>query len=66
MLATMQCNPIVYLTEFAERAELPEMEIAQVEEYFVRVWAGARYKPSANIIDQLRLEVHPNASIPLV
>ena len=31
--AAMQCNPIVYLTEFDDRAELPEPVIAQVEEY---------------------------------
>ena len=47
-LAVMQCNLIVYLTDFAERAELQETEIAQVEEYLVRVLAaGARSNPSA-------------------
>ena len=30
--AAMQCNPIVYLTEFDDRAELPETVIAQVED----------------------------------
>ena len=44
-LAKMQYNPIVYLTEFAESAELPEKDIAHVEEYLVRVWAGERSKP---------------------
>ena len=44
-LAAMQCNPIVYLTEFAERAELPETVIAQVQEYIERIWAGALSKP---------------------
>ena len=44
-LAAMHCNRIVYLTEFAQRAELPETVTPQVEEYLVRVWAGARYKP---------------------
>ena len=28
--AAMQCNPIVYLTEFDDRAELPETVITQV------------------------------------
>ena len=44
-LAAMQCNPIVYFIEFAERAELPESVIAQVEEYLEQSWVGARYKP---------------------
>ena len=46
--AAMQCNPIVYLTEFDARAELPETVIAQVEEYLLLGWAGAidiRSKP---------------------
>ena len=63
-LAAMKCNPTGYLTEFAERAELPETEFAQVEEYHVQVWAGARSKASAKTFDQLRLEVHTNASAP--
>ena len=42
--AAMQCNPIVYLTEFDDRAELPETVIAQVEEYLFLGWAGARSK----------------------
>ena len=41
--AAMQCNPIVYLTEFDDRAELPETVIAQVEEYLLLGWAGARF-----------------------
>ena len=36
-LAAMQCNPTVCLTEFAERAELPETEISQVEKYLVQI-----------------------------
>jgi len=40
--ATMWCNRIIYLTEFAERGELLEAEIMLVEEYVVRGWAGAR------------------------
>ena len=43
--AVMQCNPIVYLTEFDDRTELPETVIAQVEEYLLQGWAGARSKP---------------------
>jgi len=42
--AAMQCDPIVYLTEFDDRAELPEMVISQVEEYLLLGWAGARSK----------------------
>ena len=64
-LTAMQCNPIVDLTGLAERAELPETEIAQVEEYLVRVWAGARSKPSAKTFDQLRLQIHTSVSVPL-
>ena len=60
-LASKQCNPIGYMTEFAEREELPEKESAQVEEYLV--WAGARSKPSAKTFDQLRFDVHINASV---
>ena len=45
LASRLQCNPIVYLTEFAERAELSETVIGQVEEYLVRVWAGAISKP---------------------
>ena len=52
------------MTEFAERAELPEMEIAQAEVYLVRVRAGARSKPSAKTFDQLRLEAHTSVSDP--
>ena len=36
-LATLQCNPTVYLTEFTERAELPETVIAPAEDYLVRI-----------------------------
>jgi len=43
--AAMQCNPMVYLTEFDDRAELPETVIVQVEEYLFRGWTGARAKP---------------------
>jgi len=43
--AAMQCNPIVYLIEFDERAELPETLIAKVEEYLLRGCAGTRYMP---------------------
>ena len=43
--AAMQCNPIVYLTEFDDRAELPETVIAQVEEYLLLGWADPRFKP---------------------
>ena len=42
--AAMQCNSIVYLTEFDDRAELPETVIAQ-EEYLLLGWAGAISKP---------------------
>jgi len=38
----MQCNPILYLTEFDDRAELPETVIAQVKEYLI---LGPRSKP---------------------
>ena len=41
----MQCNLIVYLTEFDERAELLQLVIVQVEEYLFLVWAGAWSKP---------------------
>ncbi|MES9880567.1 MAG: hypothetical protein ABW185_06755 [Sedimenticola sp.] len=63
-LAAMHCSPIEYLEAFAERDELQEKEISHVEEYLVRVWAGARSKPTAKTFDQLRLEVHINASTP--
>ena len=43
--AVMHCNPNVYLTEFVDRAELPETVNAQVEEYLLLGWAGARCKP---------------------
>ena len=43
--AAMQRNPIVYRTEFDDRAEVPGMVIAQVEEYLLLGWAGARHKP---------------------
>ena len=43
--AAMQCNPIIYLIEFDDRAELPETVTAQVEEYLLLGWAGARSKP---------------------
>ena len=36
-LAAMQCNPTVYLTEFTERAELPETVKAPAEDYLVRI-----------------------------
>ncbi|MES9879867.1 MAG: hypothetical protein ABW185_03200 [Sedimenticola sp.] len=49
-LAAMHCSPIAYLDEFAERDELQEKEISQVEEYLVRVWAGARSQPSAKTL----------------
>ncbi len=49
-LAAMHCSPIAYLDEFAERDELKEKEISQVEEYLVRVWAGARSQPSAKTL----------------
>ena len=43
--AAMQCNPIVYLTEFDNRVEILETVIAQVEEYLLLGWAGAKSKP---------------------
>ena len=46
--AAMQCNPIVYLTGFDNRAELPETVIAPVKEYLLLGWAGARSKPSSS------------------
>ena len=62
-LAVMQCNPIVYLNDFAERADLQETDIAQEEEHLVRVRAaGARSNPSAKTFDRLRLEVHTSDS----
>ena len=62
--AAMQCNPIVYLTQFAERNVLPETDIAKMEEYLVRVWAVARAKPQAKTFDQLLLYVHTSVSAP--
>ena len=41
----MHCNPTVYLTAFDDRAELPERVNAQVEEYLLLGWEGARCKP---------------------
>ena len=43
--AVMHWNPNVYLTEFDDRAELPETVNAQVEEYLLLGWADARCKP---------------------
>jgi len=43
--AVMHCNPNVYLTEFDDRAELPETVIAPVEGYLLLGWVGARCKP---------------------
>ena len=42
--AAIQCNPIVFLTEFDDRAELSETVIAQVEDYLLLGWAGERSK----------------------
>ena len=42
--AAMQFIPIVYLTEFDGRADLSETVIAQVEEYVLLGWSGARFK----------------------
>ena len=43
--AVMLCNPNVYLTEIVDRAELPETANAQVEEYILLGWPGARCEP---------------------
>ena len=37
-------GPIVYLTEFDDRAELPETVMAQVEDDLLLGWAGERSK----------------------
>ena len=60
----MECNRIVYLTEFDDRAELPETVIAQVEEYLLLGWAGARSKPQATTFDLLHLQVHTRVLAP--
>ena len=54
--AAMQCNPVVYLTEFDDSEELLETVIAQVEEYLLPSWAGAISKPQARTFDQLHLQ----------
>ena len=54
----MQCKPIVYLTEFDNRAELTET----VKEYILLGWVGARYKPSAMTFEVLK--VHTGVAAP--
>ena len=38
------------------------MTVAQVKEYLLRSWAGARSKPYAKTFDQLHLKVHISVS----
>ena len=64
-VAAMQCNPLDYLGDFGERAELQTDDIAKAEEYLVQVWDGARSKPKAKTFDQLRLDVQVNAFTPI-
>ena len=39
--AAVKMEPVKYLKDFAEGTNLSENEIEKVEEYLVRVWAGA-------------------------
>ena len=62
------CNDAIqshFLSEsikFAESAEQPETDIAHVEDYLVRVWAGAR--SNKHRCYQLLLQGHTSVSAP--
>lgn len=63
-LAALHCEPVSYLSSFGEQSHLSDTDIAQAEEYLVRVWSGARSKPKVKIFDELRAEVLLNKSSP--
>ena len=48
--ASLICEPQKYLSDFGESNTLTDQA---VEEYLVRVWAGAQSKPKSCTFDQL-------------
>ena len=63
--AALVCEPEKYLTYFAESHDFNNDELAEkVEEYLVRVWAGAGHKTPSQTFDQLWLEHHTKVATP--
>ena len=54
--AALTCDPIKYLSGFAESDELFEADIGQTEEYLVKVWVGARSNTTCRTFSELRLQ----------
>ena len=63
--AALVCRPERFLSSFGESPVLSEADLHQVEQYLIRVWAGARSKPTATTFDQLRLDIHRHAVVGL-
>ena len=59
--AALVCNPVMYLSGFAEADEVSCAEIWQAEEYLVKVWVGARSTTACRTFSQLRLEEYTSA-----
>ena len=53
--AAVECDPVQYLTNFAENDVLSEQDIQLGEHYLVRVCAGVRSKTMCTTFDELRL-----------
>ena len=56
-------DPLKYLQTFGENPRPSPAEIALVEEYLVRVYAGIRNKPIAKTFDELRLEKYVSGKV---
>ena len=54
--AAVECDPVQYLTNFAENDNLSESDIQLGEHYLVRVYAGVRSTTTCMTFDALRLE----------
>lgn len=62
--AALLCEPLKFLTDFAESDQLTEDTRQNVEQYLVRIWAGAKSKTESKTFDQLRMEWHIRPTTP--
>ena len=57
--AALKCDPVRYLSNFAENESLSEQDLVLAEGYLVKVWAGVKSKTTFN---DLRVQSYTNSS----
>ena len=60
--AALLHEPEHFLRTFGDNSAITEEQVSSVEEYLVKVWAGAKSKTSAKFFYQLRLETYLSGS----